>query len=386
MAVCRRDAGGISSLQHSMSRVKAAKIATAVLVLGLAIVPRPAAAQDERPAAGFEGMVEVSEVLLDVLAVDRSGEIVTGLGRDDFIVEEDGQPVEVIGVSFYATRYGSHGERLAGADAVPSSRYFVFFFHDQTHGGSIGSYMARRQTRARRDSLRWIRDHMLPSDWVAIVSYDLRLKIYQDFTQDRTALAESIKSAMTRRDPERKMGRRGRILPPSGAPSLLRHLPRGKALRRQSRTPYDAIRQLAEAAGWIVGRKNLLLFSVGFGEMVSASMGAEPDRLRYPAMEHALNDHNVAVYPIDLTPPEINHSQARFLVELALDTGGQNFRYLSSFLPALERISEDNAGYYLVSYQSQHPAAEVGYQQVKVRARDRSIKLRARKGYRYGTQ
>jgi hypothetical protein len=39
-----------------MRRVKAAKIATVVLALGLAAVPCPrAAAQEERPAAGFEG-------------------------------------------------------------------------------------------------------------------------------------------------------------------------------------------------------------------------------------------------------------------------------------------------------------------------------------------
>ncbi len=369
-----------------MCRVKAAILTTALWVLIPPIVPGSAAvAQGTPPAAEFEGMVEVSEVLLDVLAVDRSGRIVTGLGKDDFIVKEDGEAVEVTGVSFYATRYGPEGGRLAEDGAVPSSRYFVFFFHDQTHGGSIGSYMTRRQSRARRDSLRWIEEHMLPSDWVAIASYDLKLKIHQDFTQDRAALAQGMTSAMTRRDPERSAGRRGRILPPSGAPSLLRHLPEGKTLRRASRTPYDAIRLLAEAAGWIVGRKNLLLFSTGFGELVIGDLSSEPDRRRYPPMEQALNDHNVAVYPIDLTPPEVNHTQARFMIELALDTGGQPYRYLSRFLPALEQISEDNAGYYLISYQSQHPAAEAGYQRVEVRARDRSVQLRARKGYRYGS-
>ncbi len=362
----------------------------AVLVAGRLAAPWPVAAQEREPAAGFEGMIEVSEVLLDVLAVDRSGQVVTGLGKDDFIVEENGEPMTLTGVSFYATRYGPGGSlldqsRAAGDDAIPSSRYFVFFFHDQTQGGSIANYLARRQTRAKRASLRWVEEHMLPSDWVAIVSFDLRLKVHQDFTQDRAALAEGIQSATTRRDPEKNLGRHGRRLPPSGAPSLLRHLPAGKALRKQARNPYNAIRLVAEAAGWIVGRKNLLLFSVGFGELVSAGL-TEADRRYYPAMEHALNDHNVAVYPIDLAPPEIDHFQARFLIELALDTGGSYFHNLSGFLPALRRISEDNAGYYLLSYQSEHPAAEAGYQRVKVRARGDGIKLQARKGYRYGTE
>ena len=230
---------------------------------------------------------------------------------------------------------------------------------------------------------------MLPSDWVAVVSYDLKLKIHQDFTQDRTALAAGIQSATSRRDPEklrsRPSDRHARRLPPSGSPSLLRYLPKGKALRKQTRTPYDGIRLVGEAAGWIVGRKNLLLFSVGFGELVNGGF-TEADRRYYPQMEHALNDHNVAVYPIDLAPPEIDHSQTQFLIELALDTGGSYFRYLNSFLPALRRISDDNAGYYLLSYQSEHPAAEVGYQKVRVKPRGDGIKLHARKGYRYGTE
>ncbi len=366
--------------------------------LVLCLLAWPAAAQEE-PAAGFEGMVEVSEVLLDVLAVDRSGKIVTGLGKDDFLVEEGGEPVTITGASFYATRYGPGGalldERLAGGgDAIPSSRYFIFFFHDQK-GGSITHYLSRRQTRAKRASLRWIEEHMLPSDWVAIVSLDLMLKIHQDFTQDRAALARGIESATARRNPETlrwrpsgatTVGRHGRRLPPSGAPSLLRHLPEGKALRKQSRNPYSGIRLIAEAAGWIVGRKNLLLFTVGFGELVTGGMVTEPDRRYYPAMEYALNDHNVAVYPIDLAPLDVDHFQARFLIELALDTGGSCFRQQSTFLPALRRISEDNAGYYLLSYQSEHPAGEAGYQRVKVRSRVDGVKLQARRGYRHGTE
>ena len=55
-------------------------------------------------------------------------------------------------------------------------------------------------------------------------------------------------------------------------------------------------------------------------------------------------------------------------------------------MPALQRISSENAGYYLLSYQSEHPAAVVGYQEVEVRARDRHIKVRGRKGYRYGSE
>ncbi len=357
-------------------------LAGTVLLTGLCL---PATAQEE-PIATFDDLSEVKEVLLDVIAVDRSGQIVTGLGRDDFVIEEDGEAVEITGVSFYTTRYGPDGALLNADGAVPSSRYFIFFFHDRISSGSIGDYLARQRSKARRGSLTWVEKHMLPSDWIAVASYDLRLKVHQDFSQDRLALAAAIKSATARKDPEKGLGRRGRPLPPAGTPALLRHLPAGKALRRESRNFYDGLRLIAEAAGYAVGRKNLLLFSAGFGQLDSGGSISETDRRRYPPMVHALNDHNVAVYPIDLTPVGVYHHQSRLLAILAVETGGLYFRDPISFLVPLQRVSEETAGYYLISYQSQRPAVRSGFQRVEVRARDRSIMLRARKGYRYGSE
>ena len=322
----------------------------------------------------------------NVLAVDKEGESVLGLGKEDFVIEENGEVVEITGVSFYTTRYGPDGAPLEGADAIPSSRYFILFFHDKILGGSIGNYLVRQQTKARTACLGWVEEHLLPSDWVAVASFDLRLKLHQDFTQDRFAIAEGIRSATTRKNPDKGVGRRGRPLPPHGAPSLLRHLPRGKTLNKESRNLYDALRLVAEAAAYAVGRKNLLLFSTGFGELDANGLTVRADPRHYRPMEHALNDHNVAVYPIDLTPLEIRHLQGQLLVRLALGTGGYYYRDPINFLDPLQRISEENAGYYLISYQSAHPASAAGYQRVKVRARDRAIKLRARQGYRYGSE
>ena len=174
-------------------------------------------------------------------------------------------------------------------------------------------------------------------------------------------------------------------MPPSGAPSLLRHLPQGKALSRQTRTLYDGLRLTAEASAFIVARKNLLLFSVGFGELDSFSPIPEVDRKLYPPMEQALNDHNVAVYPIDLTPVEVRHLQGVLLTELARDTGGRYQRNFISFLAPLQLISKENVGYYLISYQSEHPASEAGYQTVEVGVVNPKIQIRARRGYRFGT-
>ncbi len=160
----------------------------------------PATAQEE-PIAGFEGLVEVTEVLLDVLAVDASGRTVVGLGEDDFLVEEDGEEVKVTGASFYVTRYGTGGELLTADGVKPSSRYFILFFHDQRQSATPQNRLLQQQLDAGRKAHNWVRDQLSGSDWVAVVSYDVKLVVHQDFTQDRGSLLAAIGDAAMAKDP-----------------------------------------------------------------------------------------------------------------------------------------------------------------------------------------
>ena len=350
----------------------------------ICLIAAPWRAGAQEPATSFDGMVEVTEVLLDVLATDRSGEAITGLGKDDFVVTEDGEPVELTGVSYYTTRYGPGGTLEVADGEVPASRYFIFFFHDMKRFGPEATRLVRQQLDAARKSREWVEEHMLPSDWVAVTSYDVKLKVHLDFTQDRERILQAIEDGARGKDPEKDVGRRGRRLPPAGAPSLLRHLPEGKTLRKQSTRIYDGVRLLADASAYIVGRKNLLMFTIGFGELRGTGVAIGDPRY-YPEMEQALNDANVAVYTIDLTPAQVDHLQRDFMNQLASDTGGYYYGTFVNFITPLREIATENVGYYVLSYQSQHPAKESGYQEVKVKARDRSIQVRARKGYLYGT-
>jgi VWFA-related protein len=340
----------------------------------------PTTSPGQEPAEAFEDMVEVSEVLLDVLATDDAGNVVHGLGAGDFLVEEAGQPVELSGVSYYTTRYDDTDSK---EDEVPSSRYIILFFHDQTRYGIYGGQLVRQLRKAAEESQHWVADQMLPSDWVAVASYDVKLKLHQDFTQNRKELLKAIEDAVRRKDPEQlPPSKRRKAMP--WEPSLGRYLPVDRALRRESSNIYKGLRLLAASAGRIVGRKNLILFSLGFGIEHGSARIALPDRRYYRPLQAELNDHNIAIYPLDLTPVIYQNQQWRFLESLANDTGGRFYRSYSGFGGPLEKISNESYGYYLLSYRSEHPAGETGYQKVKVQARDRNIKIRARQGYRYG--
>lgn len=372
-------------------------LSTAVLVVLLAL-PALAAqeAVQEEPAARFEEEVEVIEVLVDVLATDRRGRVVTGLTAGDFVVEEGGEPRPVTSATFYTTRYEDLPLPLEGdpfeatSDApegfppphLPASRYFVLFFHDQKAEASDPSRLTSMQLAASRDARLWLENEMGPSDWIAVVRYDYELKVVRDFTQDRERILAAIEAAT--------LNRRTDVMRPSvrsrreagGGPSLTAGLPSSYSIDRESVRIEDAVRLVGEALRPIQGRKNLLLFSLGFGRVESAT--AAPDERYYPAMEAALNASNVAVYPIDLNGSGNPTRQGNFLSQLADETGGIYFSTFHRFLDPFRDISRHNTGYYLLSFRAEVPAGESGYRHFKVKSKDRKVRVKARRGYRYG--
>ncbi|MDY7092734.1 MAG: VWA domain-containing protein [Acidobacteriota bacterium] len=353
--------------------------------LWLVVAPLGVEATDvQRPVTGLADDVQVSEVALDALVTDRRGNVVVGLDKDDFEVFEDGDPVELTGVTFYSNREllesSEQAKRLGvDPDEVPSERYFVLFFHDQRQQLAR---LAGQQMDAGRWAERWVRSDLLPNDYVAVVSYDYTLRVHQDFTNDHAAAAREIKNAVISR------GGGGSQEAQGNGPSLVTNLPAGEALQQATGEIYDALEVLAQALDEIPGRKNLALFSIGFGD--SGPFGFyTPDTRRYPQLLYDLNNANVAVYAVDLIPTSapgglrgrvLNNS----LSYLATETGGEYFYNFVNFRTPLENMAEETSGYYLLTYRSAHPAGEEGYQEVTVQTVDRSLDVRTRSGYLWG--
>lgn len=351
----------------------------AALCLAPALGAQEAQSQDQQPQGQFEEKVDVKEVLLDVLVTDRQGNVIVGLDKSDFQVTEDGKPVELTGVTFYSNRRLVEAsdeltKRGVTADQVPEDRYFVLFFVD--------SPLMSQQLDAGRRAREWVKTGLLRNDWVAVVSYDSKLKVHEDFTRDRKALDQGIADAVKGKEDDGNWP--SRIKEGTG-PSLRAGLPRGEDLRDKTVTPYDAVRLVADATGSITGRKNLLLFTSGFPAKTNTFGQYQPDQRRYPGMSRALNDSNVAVYPIDLSPAGTENTLSDFMNQLANDTGGRYYFNFTNFTTPLEQIASENSGYYLLSYRSEKPAGATGFQEVRVKATNPEFRIRARKGYDYGS-
>ncbi|HXO22609.1 MAG TPA: VWA domain-containing protein [Thermoanaerobaculia bacterium] len=356
--------------------------------LGLSALPAPALAQgsEEKPSARFQGEANVREVLLDVLVTDRQGNVIVGLDKGDFVVTENGKPVDLTGVTFYSNRqYLESKEGVAvkslNVDKVPENRYFILFFEDQKSADADAPGLLAQQLEAGRRAKEWVSKELLANDYVAVVSYDQKLKVQQDFTRDRSALLGAIGNAVQAKDPESNWP--SRIAQKGDGPTLLAALPRGNDLRDKTATIYDALRVLAKATGGVTGRKNVLLFTIGFGQINNFGQYI-PDARYYPPMMQALNDNNVAVYPIDIVPAGTQHPLSNAENQLATDTGGQYFFNFTNFLVPLAKVSRENNGYYLLSYQATHPGDKSGFQKVVVKSTNPEFRLRAREGYAYG--
>lgn len=342
--------------------------------------------EEARPQEEVEEEIQVTEVLLDVLVTDRRGNVVLGLGEEDFVVEEDGEPVDVTDVTFYSNRRFLESTDRAEAlgidpERVPTERYFVLFFHDQRRAlPRVTGQLLDAGRRAKQ----WVQSQLLPTDHVAVVGYDYELDVFLDFSTDEEAILGAIDQAVRGVEPEEWPSRR----PQTEGPSILDAMPSAEEVADVGQRIYGAMQLLARSLEDVAGRKNLVLFSLGFGE-VSTFGFYTPDSRYYRPMVRDLNDANVAVYAIDLISidPGGGLRENVFgssLSQLSADTGGRYYFNFVNFLAPLEQIAQDNSGYYLLAYRARHPEGESGYQEVRVETKNSEFRVRAREGYAWG--
>jgi len=347
-------------------------------LLALLALALPAFPQEPNPS--FTEQIDVNAVLLDVIVTDRKGNHILGLGPEDFVVTENGETQSIESVDYFTNRQlldQREEQAQFKVERVHEDRYFVFFFDKPSNPSTLFDQL----TQARESVKRFLDTEMKPTDRVAIVGHDVRLKVYSDFTSDRQQLVRALNDAT-------KFGRGITSAPAGDGPSILRNA-RVKKMVDSTGTVYQALDFLADSLRPIRARKNLVLFSPGIADREEGLFAGEMllSRSRHldPAIE-SLNGANVAVYGVqlqrDIDTRPLFHQR---LEEISESTGGRYFRINVSFDPALEQIEETNNGYYLVTYRAPQKKGGSGFQKVDVAVRNREFKVVARSGYQYGS-
>jgi VWFA-related protein len=207
-------------------------------------------------------------------------------------------------------------------------------------------------------------DTFLPTDRVAVVSFDSHLKLYLDLTNDRKKLEAAIAKAIT-------FGSPGDVAV-SPFPSLARHF--DSAAARRAATVEKALALTARALAPIPGGKTMLFF--GWGLYVN--------RRGYEAVDYgeaieAIREARLSVFSVDVTDAASTRYGERQLRLIADLTGG-SYQKTNEFPElALTRVAKQISGRYVIVVVA--PAGKRGMHVLEVRLASRKGRVLSRTSF-----
>jgi VWFA-related protein len=393
------------------------------------------------PAAEFfeTEVVDVSVVNVDVYVTDKKGNRVTGLGKDDFEMFEDGKPVAI--TNFYAVLGGKpQGDAAVpppaanpnlpapppGA-AVPAPvpedqrlRLVVYIDNFNIHPFNRNKVM--------RDLRNFLRDHVTREDRVMLVTYDRELHVRRPFTSDSNVIAsaltelETVTGNAVHFDSDRRdvLDRIQQAQSYQEAENFV-HL-YAESLFNDLSFTIDAMKKTIDSLAGLPGRKAVLYVSDGvpmiagqdiyyaLSDKYPNNSGSLNESLEFDAsrrfeeLASSANANRVTFYTIDAgglrtyasTTAE-NHGvgpgQSVYsdtvnsqnlqgpLQMLAERTGGKAVLNTNNVVPDLERIANDFQTFYSLGYSPTH-LGDGRYHKITVKVKKKGLDVRHRTGYR----
>lgn len=394
-------------------------------VLVCAQTPQPLVMSEQPTIRVTTRLVQVS-----VVVHDKHGQPITDLTRDDFTVLDGKRPEKIALFAVESSRTlpgpsqslpaDTFANRLEYHQEVPTSVTIILF------DGLNTQFMD--QAWAREQVLRFLRQ-LRPEDRVAIYVLGSQLKILHDFTRDARLLIqalgrykgnESLELQASEPVDSRSAGLTSRL--PDGA-LLLRELnsffhvtdePMIEffTARRVEKT-LRALEAIALHAGRFPGRKSLLWVSGSFPFWLGSdstglctsprcrerrSFSSEVERTA-----RALNDSNLAVYPVDARGlgaglpsaadpsfrlqmggsgwSEEHLSTVDTMTILAERTGGQAYYDTNDIFGAIRKAVDDGRVTYALAYYPTHDRWDGRFREIKVEVKRPGLRARYRRGY-----
>lgn len=161
------------------------------LVAAFALLCSVAFPIDAQDRGEFGELVQVELVLVDVVAVDSSGDPVLDLDRDDFRLLRDGQPVTIS--QFTPPAAAPRGEVLDPEEVlgarVTTPRHLVIFV-DNLH------LLPGSRLRVFDELSKIVDDHLSPDDQVMVVAYAGSTQVVLPMTKNRRKLKAALRDQM----------------------------------------------------------------------------------------------------------------------------------------------------------------------------------------------
>ena len=349
-------------------------ISARLLTIGVLALPavRPSLDQELPHRGGYREEARVERVVVDAYVIDSSGNPIPDLSLENFKVRIDGKSVALESVEWIPADKpeavplegveGGEAPAESNGSEIPPGRLLVFFFQtDHTPIRLIG--LVRMGIQARH-----FLDTLLPTDRVAVLSFDSHLKLRQDFTNDHDKIRAAIDASLRTGSPPEP--------DPDSAPSLAREFDFRAA--RKAVTPEKALAIISHAARPIAGAKSLIFFGWGL-QIIGGAYGANPQDIRdYQEAMPALAAARINIFTLDVTDADY-HSLENTLHNVSDLTGGLYIKTNHFSNLAMDRVRRAISGRYVLVFVK--PDGARGVHRIDVRLAGRKGEVNARQFY-----
>ena len=349
-------------------------ISARLLTIGVLVLPAVGTSLDQElpHRGGYREEARVERVVVDAYVIDSSGNPIPDLSLENFKVRIDRKSVALESVEWIPADKpeavpledveGGETPAESSGSEIPPGRLLVFFFQtDFTPIRLIG--LVRMGIQARH-----FLDTLLPTDRVAVLSFDSHLKLRQDFTNDHDKIRAAIDASLkTGAPPEPD---------PDSAPSLAREFDFRAA--RKAVTPEKALAIISHAARPIAGAKSLIFFGWGL-QIIGGAYGANPQDIHdYQEAMPALAAARINIFTLDVTDADY-HSLENTLHNVSDLTGGLYIKTNHFANLAMDRVRRAISGRYVLVFVK--PDGPRGVHRIDVSLAGRKGEVNARQFY-----
>lgn len=329
----------------------------------------------QQPPAGqrppvFRG--GTNQVRVDVTVLNKKGDPVIDLSRDDFELREDGVVQDIANLKLVEatgaapdddTSLPIRSQYHAAAEAARDDiRVFVIFW-DEYHIGEMGPAI-----RARAALDNFVQLAFGPTDLVALMD-QLTPTDTIKFTRDRRELAEQV---------HKLRGRQGVYVPArSAVEEAQMYRARDVEMLRAQVTATALESTIAFLGSIKEGRKSILFVSQTIGRVGATQMDT------FTWLSNAIklaNANNTTIYSFDPRGLDMNFRPSDILHSLADETGGKQISNNEPAL-ALREVVKNASAFYLLGYSSLRNPADGKYHKIEVKVKRPGVEVRARSGY-----
>lgn len=420
------------------------KLTAIILLLILTAVAAIAQDKPEVKLPEFEKTIKVNLFLLDVVVVDKDGNYVQGLKKDDFVVYENNKPVTLSSVDEYFPQFHTEGEDVNPARMYESPPRNIIFILDRYFSSSSAI------KRGKEAIIKFCQEKLNPGDRVMLITYDQRFSVSQDLTTNHRALemsAESLshmtKSSETPEYASDFVTRVDRLMAMSTTNPNNRQIEvqaknvfQNIRLQHEVKSFFEDLKSLSFSLKSLPGRKTVIMLSEGYDQRIldestvgSSGRSADARVTRdegadsmsgdggiggatpvlsnrssllsdYSSAIEAINNSSTSFYMVDIASLESHRSRSDTFQEQSLSTqntydtsrtdslnsladatGGKLYSGTRNLDKVLENINRDISNYYILAFESPDLTREGNYRTTRVELKNPEYRARSRKGF-----